>query len=246
MSDDLATDLDALLDNALDDFELDPTPSPPPPPLQPPTSNMSSLIDELSLGEFSTVLDQLAKSMDKQEEQANEQPGLNTNEIEKNISKTLEVLAENAKKIEETASTDEGELLDQLMKEFENNNELQGMMEGMMKQIMSKEVLYEPMKEMKNKYPAWLAENKDKITQEKYQQYIKQYEYVQQICDRYEKEGDEAFPTVVQLMQQMQECGHPPMEIIHQLAPGVKFNEEGYPEFPEEGSPDKGQQCSIL
>jgi hypothetical protein len=41
--------------------------------------------------------------------------------------------------------------LDELLNEFENNKEFQGMMETVVKQLMSKEVLYEPMKEMLSK-----------------------------------------------------------------------------------------------
>lgn len=46
--------------------------------------------------------------------------------------------------------------LEGLLNEFESNNSYTGMVEGMMKQLISKEILYEPMKEMYDKVRRWV------------------------------------------------------------------------------------------
>ena len=41
--------------------------------------------------------------------------------------------------------------------------------DGMMKQLLSKEFMYEPMKDICEKFPKWLAENKGKLSEEDYE-----------------------------------------------------------------------------
>jgi len=51
---------------------------------------------------------------------------------------------------------------------------------------------------------------------------------LKKICAAYETESDN-FQTVLQLMQEMQECGKPPIEIVKELAPGIELGPEGLP-----------------
>ena len=50
---------------------------------------------------------------------------------------------------------------------------------------------------------------------------------------------------LVQLMQQVQEYGQPPPEIIQEIAPGLEVDEEGVPkfQFPPMGNQD--EDCTI-
>lgn len=43
---------------------------------------------------------------------------------------------------------------------------------GMMKQLLGKELMYEPMKGICDRFPQWLAENKSKLGDEEYQRYV--------------------------------------------------------------------------
>jgi hypothetical protein len=104
--------------------------------------NMSSLLEE-----FSKTL-QAAASEKKEGSDAPSNPE-EEDEIQKNISKTLEHLSENVKKLEDAKDSDE--MLDKLLDEFAADGEMGGMMESMMKQLMSKDILYEPLKEMAEK-----------------------------------------------------------------------------------------------
>ena len=52
------------------------------------------------------------------------------------------------------------------LKEFEKlaeKKDFDSVMNSMMKQLLSKEIMYEPVKEITEKYPEWLAENERKL-----------------------------------------------------------------------------------
>lgn len=89
-------------------------------------------------------------------------------------------------------------------------------LEGMMAQLMSKEILYEPLLELDQKYPVWLRENAGNKDIAKY---TKQAGIVREIVAKFEDEGysddDEIRKAeVMDLMGQMQDLGSPPQEIM--------------------------------
>ena len=73
----------------------------------------------------------------------------------------------------------------------------------MMKQLISKDVLYEPMKEMYEKYPKWLSANKARLPPAEYQNYVKQFGYIEQIMYIYDAQGDAGFSEVLRLMREV-------------------------------------------
>jgi len=137
------------------------------------------------------------------------------------------------------------EVMEKLMKEFEGNAGYTGMVENMMKQLISKDVLYDPMKEMFAKYPVWLVANKGKLPADEYQNYVKQYGYIEQILSIYDTQGDAGSAEVIRLMREMQDCGQVPPEIVKQMAPDLEFGGDGLPKIPGlEGADGKG--CSVM
>jgi len=140
----------------------------------------------------------------------------------------------------------EGGDVDDLMSKMNNDGNMNGLLKSMLQTFVSKEVLYEPLMEMKTKYPVWLDYNKGKITEIEEESYIKQLGIIEQILNIYDTAGpDEGFDDVVTLMQDMQECGQPPIDIVKELAPGLEFDEDGVPKFP--GFNSMGSElCSIL
>ena len=70
-------------------------------------------------------------------------------------------------------------------------------------------------------YPDWLADNRSKLAAEQYDKYNRQFSIMQQVCTEFESEKDtddgptksSRFEKILALMQQMQECGHPPKEL---------------------------------
>ncbi|XP_034827518.1 peroxisomal biogenesis factor 19 [Maniola hyperantus] len=99
-------------------------------------------------------------------------------------------------------------------------------MQGMMQSLLSKEVLYPSLKELVDKYPTWLADNKGKIEQSEYERFEKQQSLMQQVCAELEPEQEtdaedvkrKRFETVLKLMQQMQDLGQPPTELVGDIS----------------------------
>jgi Pex19 protein family len=80
---------------------------------------------------------------------------------------------------------------------------MSSLVDTIMHQLLSKDVLYQPMKDIGTKYPEWLAANKSTLDPEQYKQYEEQYEYIQKICTMYETDPE----NYSQLMDLLQEVG---------------------------------------
>ncbi|KAK9698793.1 hypothetical protein RND81_08G131700 [Saponaria officinalis] len=119
---------------------------------------------------------------------------------------------------------------------------MESMVETMMQQLLSKDILYEPMKEIGERYPKWLEEHKSSLSEEDYKRYSHQYELIQELNGVYDSDPDN-FTRIVDLMQKMQECGQPPNDIVNELAPDFDITNLG------QLSPDMmeaQQKCSIM
>merc|ERR1712083_810335 len=68
---------------------------------------------------------------------------------------------------------------------------LMPIMEGMMQSLLSKDLLYPAMKEMAEKYPDYLADNRGALSEEEYAAYNKQCELTRRICFKFEEEDAE-------------------------------------------------------
>lgn len=68
-----------------------------------------------------------------------------------------------------------------------NDEELSKMLLGMMEQLTNKEILYEPMKELDDKFPDWLEKNKDKTSKEDLKRYEEQQGFVREIVAKFEE-----------------------------------------------------------
>ena len=60
---------------------------------------------------------------------------------------------------------------------------------GMMEQLTNKEILYEPMKELNEKFPKWMEDNKGKVKEDDMKRYEEQQTLVREIVGRFEKSG---------------------------------------------------------
>ena len=54
----------------------------------------------------------------------------------------------------------------QFMRETENDKDMKEVIEGVMKAFVSKDTLYEPMRDLRDMYPQWLEENWDSVSTE--------------------------------------------------------------------------------
>lgn len=99
------------------------------------------------------------------------------------VTQLLQKLSQN----EENGADFEGlsdAMTEEMRKEFENTmrgvgtstpldgddeDAMGNVVDGMMKQLLSKEFMYEPMKDICERFPTWLAENKEKLSPEDYE-----------------------------------------------------------------------------
>ncbi|KAF9186643.1 Peroxisome chaperone and import receptor [Haplosporangium sp. Z 767] len=148
------------------------------------------------------------------------------------VAKTMDKLKDSSEQVDsQVAENSEEALMAEMMKQMEGMSEggdFQNVLDGMMEQLMSKDILYEPMLDLKNKYPQWLEENKDKISSVEYIRYEKQYGYVKQVVECFEQpdfddKDKSQSKNVIELMQGIQDCGQPPAGILSELAPGLEI-----------------------
>jgi peroxin-19 len=74
-----------------------------------------------------------------------------------------------------------------LLGEKEDYNEV---IDGVMKQLLSKELMYEPTRLLCTRYPEWLVTHKNQLTEAQYINYGRQYQTFQKILAVYENEPD--------------------------------------------------------
>ncbi|KAF9689884.1 hypothetical protein SADUNF_Sadunf01G0138800 [Salix dunnii] len=111
-------------------------------------------------------------------------------------------------------------IVDLVQRAFETD--MESIVETMMQQLLSKEILYEPMKEIGERYPKWLEEHKASLNKEDLERYSHQYELIKDLNDVYESDPSN-YNKIFDLMQKMQECGQPPDDIVQELAPDIDF-----------------------
>ncbi|KAI0777428.1 Pex19-domain-containing protein [Trametes elegans] len=167
-----------------------------------------------------------------------------TPSFQENIKRAMEKLKESDRKADE-ATAKGGEGLEDIFSRMagdadsmENEEELQGLLENMMSQLMSKEVLYEPLKELHDKFPSYLKDNASTLSAEDKKRYDSQSKVVTQIVTIFEDpsytdDDPQKGLRVVELMQEMQDYGSPPAEIMGPLPPGFDLGADGLPKLPE-------------
>jgi peroxin-19 len=145
------------------------------------------------------------------------------------IKKTMERMQESgdAASSAAAASADQDDLLAQMLKEMEsggfggegNDEDFSKILMGMMEQLTNKDILYEPMKELDDKFPKWMQDNKEKVAKEDLTRYEEQQTLVREITARFERQGysddnaqDRAY--IVERMQKMQAAGTPPPDLV--------------------------------
>jgi len=167
------------------------------------------------------------------------------------VRKTMERMQASGASADAAAASDgpssaEEDMMAQLMKELQaggggGEEDFNKMLMGMMSQLTNKEILYEPMKELYDKFPAWLEENKAKTGKEDLARYEEQHAMVKQIVERFEKKGysddnEDDREYIVERMQrvssaalmrardyannisQMQAAGSPPPDLVGDMS----------------------------
>ncbi|KAK3609614.1 hypothetical protein CHS0354_038617 [Potamilus streckersoni] len=161
-------------------------------------------------------------------------------EFEDTLKHTLSSLAQNTEKLQDKLSDEDILKTFSKMATGEGQEDFMPMMQGMMKTLLSKEILYPSLKEISEKYPKWLEDNKPKLTDDDYKRYSDQHVIMKQILADFEQENEsdtddvkkKRFERVMDMMQKMQDLGQPPEDIVGNMAPGLEFDEDGLPKMP--------------
>ncbi|CAK4009483.1 Peroxisomal biogenesis factor 19 [Lecanosticta acicola] len=123
-------------------------------------------------------------------------------------------------------SNSEDELLAQMMKELSGeggDGDFNSMLMNMMAHLTNKEILYDPMKELHDKFPDWMSKNKDSCSKEDLKRYEEQQKLVGEIVARFERKGysdenEEDREYIVERMQKMQSQGSPPSDLVGDMS----------------------------
>lgn len=150
--------------------------------------------------------------------------------FQETIRKTMERMQTSGESASAAAaSSSEEDMLAQMLKEMEKGNfpglegdseeDFNKMLMGMMEQLTNKEILYEPMKDLHEKFPGWLEKNKDKTKADDLQRYKEQQSIVGEIMARFDRPGysddnKEDREYIVERMQKMQAAGSPPPDLV--------------------------------
>lgn len=176
------------------------------------------------------------------------------------LQQTLSGLAKNASDLQGADTTEEE--LSQAMGSLgvdlglsEGATETEGgflpIMQSIMQNLLSKDILYPSLKEITEKYPEWLAAHRDSLPGEQVQRYERQHRIMGQICEEFEAETEGEpeqrqqvrFETILDLMQQLQDLGEPPKELAD-VPPGLNFDLDGM-NVPENTALG-GEQCAVM
>ncbi|KAG4171551.1 hypothetical protein ERO13_A12G217000v2 [Gossypium hirsutum] len=243
---DHSDDLDQLLDSALDDFQNLNLTSPPQregggdgEEKKQESGSLPSGVVGLGMG----LPDLKSKKKGKQKVSSE-------SHVTEALDKMREQTRETIKGLESMSKPggddfEEDGLIDDWVKQFEElsgSQDMESIVESMMQQLLSKEILHEPMKEIGERYPKWLEEHKSSLSKEEYERYSNQYELMKELNGVYENDPNN-FTRIFDLMQKMQECGQPPNDIVQELAP--KFDLTNLSQLSPEIL-DSQQGCCIM
>jgi peroxin-19 len=119
---------------------------------------------------------------------------------------------------------------------------MSSLVDTIMQQLLSKDVLYQPMKDIGGRYPEWIEAHRGELSPEDITKYEEQYEYIQRICTLYETNPKD-YSHLMDLLNEMQQRGQPPQEIIDELAPGMTFGPDGIPQ--SSSLPGNDGECCV-
>ncbi|KAI9771302.1 MAG: Peroxisome chaperone and import receptor [Geoglossum simile] len=151
--------------------------------------------------------------------------------FQRTIRRTMQRMQESGEQATAAVATDgTDDILAEMLKQMQggalegSEEDFSNMLLGMMEQLTNKDILYEPMRELNEKFPAWLEKNKDNIPKEDLERYRGQRVLVGEIVAKFEEKGfadsnatDREY--IVERMQKMQAAGSPPPDLVGDLNP---------------------------
>jgi peroxin-19 len=165
------------------------------------SKQFEDIMKEMSLetGENPLAADPPSTSSGK----AREEPSTDTaTKAEKSFQETIKKTMERMQNSGDAAgaaaaSSSQDDMLAQMLASMEgggfggegNDEDFSKILMGMMEQLTNREILYEPMKELNDKFPKWMEENSGKTEAEDLKRYKEQQVLVKEITERFERKG---------------------------------------------------------
>lgn len=118
--------------------------------------------------------------------------------FQETIRKTMDRMQTSGEQATAAATSDDSDdILAQMLKDMQGgglggaggDEDFSKMLMGMMEQLTNKEILYEPMKELRDKFPGWMAKNGNSTKPEDLQRYEEQQRLVKEIVSKFEEKG---------------------------------------------------------
>lgn len=191
--------------------------------------DIESLIKDLNIedpqakSQFESLVKQFEEVHAKEAIEAQKPENLNTV-----VKETMERLKKSGQSIDEQlkndpTSTNPEDMLTQLLAGLGNGTDgdfdMSKLLTDMMEQLTSKDVLFEPIKDLNTKFPQYLKENEGVISAEEHTRYTKQYEITNEILAVFDEPGydndkSENRERIDTLLESLQELGDPPKELV--------------------------------
>jgi peroxin-19 len=163
-----------------------------------------------------------------------------------------------------------------------NDDTADALMDGMMEQLLAKDLMYEPMKQVAERFPQWLRDNQSNLSPQEYNEYVcnggfehvlpwpcstfskfslfsidispslahywsrrrKQSDCFQRLVKAYETDPSNT-KRFMELMQEAQEFGQPPPDILKDIAPDLELDANGMPKLDGMAFPSE-DECRIM
>lgn len=198
-------DLDQLLNSALNELN------------NPSTIKESESKKDEKSDDLSQLNDQFKKLLHPSNDQFDE-----------TMLETIRKLEENMKGLPEDVDSSDlpseeemAKIWEQMTNQTDGDEQFPPFFLDIMQKLLAKDVLYPPLKDLSTKFPDWLKNNEDKLSDEDFKRYSKQHELVDQVCKYYEEDESESgtienkrFQNILTTMQEMQQCGQPPEDLV--------------------------------
>lgn len=102
-------------------------------------------------------------------------------------------------------------------------DDMDGLVERMMGGMLSREYLYQPMKDIADKYPTYIREHAAELSESDLSNYRKQQSCFERIVAAFDSPaalaGKSPSAQVMELMNEMQQYGTPPKELVSDFMP---------------------------
>src|ERR1700753_3986090 len=135
--------------------------------------------------------------------------------FQETLKRTMERMQESGEAAGAAAASSspaDADFMASLLKEMESgggtsDEDFSKMLLGMMEQLTNKEILYEPMKELDNKFPEWMEKNRSTVPEEDMKGYETQQKIVKEIVQKFEEPGytDENVDSRKYIVDRMQQ-----------------------------------------